>query len=225
MLQYCFCFTFCFFWPWGMWDVSSPVRGQTRAPCVGRPSHNPGPPGKSRFFPFLLWQTPLTLTNATERHSLLHTLRSAPWFYLRALFWSQHRDRLRIWRVNASGATLINDERLRVDNTAPLLSVSPRTPQQDWTPRILSPPFQPALPCQERSSVPQMRLWSHHGPPSEPTKMSTHLRSSWGSPTRSVGCCLNAFPLYSPGSVFSAQTNLHFSSPCFSLKLNYLPQF
>lgn len=40
-----------------------------------------------------------------------------------------------------------------------------------------------------------------------------------------MAVALNAFALYSPGSVFSAQTKTtFFSSPCFSLKLNYLPQ-
>ena len=144
MLQYCFSFTFCFFGleVCGMLAPQSEVKPEL---ALEGQVITPGPPGKSRFFPSLLWQTALTLTKATERHSLLHTLRSAPWFYLRALFWSQQRDRLRIWRVNASGATLTNDERLRVRNTPPLLCVSLRTPQQDWTPRILSPPFQPAL--------------------------------------------------------------------------------
>lgn len=165
------------------------------------------------------------LTEATERHSLLHTLRPAPQFYLRALFWSQQRGGWWIWRGNASGATLTNNERLRVDNTPPLLCVSPRTPQQDWAPRILSPPFQPAL------SLPVKMLT-----PSAATVV-TPWASKWAykdvqcpqefvrNPHRSLGCCLNAFSLYSPGSVFSAQTKLHFSSPCFSLKLNYLPQF
>ena len=32
----CFCFfIFWFFWPRGMWDFSSPTRGQTRTPCFG----------------------------------------------------------------------------------------------------------------------------------------------------------------------------------------------
>ena len=26
------------FWPWGMWDLSSPPRDQTRTPCIGRQS-------------------------------------------------------------------------------------------------------------------------------------------------------------------------------------------
>ena len=29
-------FIFCFFWPQGMWDLSSPTRARTRTPCVGR---------------------------------------------------------------------------------------------------------------------------------------------------------------------------------------------
>ena len=31
LLQYCFCFMFWFFWPLGMWDLSSPTRDQTQA--------------------------------------------------------------------------------------------------------------------------------------------------------------------------------------------------
>ena len=39
ILQYCFCFIY--FWPWDMWDLSSPTRDWTRTPCIGRwsPSH------------------------------------------------------------------------------------------------------------------------------------------------------------------------------------------
>ena len=40
LLQYCFCFMFWCFWPWGMWDLSSPTRDRTRAPCIGRRSFN-----------------------------------------------------------------------------------------------------------------------------------------------------------------------------------------
>ena len=37
LLQYCFLFyvLFCF-WPQGRWDLSSPVRDQTRVPGIGR---------------------------------------------------------------------------------------------------------------------------------------------------------------------------------------------
>ena len=34
MLQYCF--YFFFFWPWGMWDLTSLTRDQTDMPCIGR---------------------------------------------------------------------------------------------------------------------------------------------------------------------------------------------
>ena len=40
LLQYCFCFMFWFFWPRGMWDLSSPNRDWTRTPCIGRWSLN-----------------------------------------------------------------------------------------------------------------------------------------------------------------------------------------
>ena len=29
-----------FFWPWGMWDLSSPTRDRTHTPCIGRQSFN-----------------------------------------------------------------------------------------------------------------------------------------------------------------------------------------
>ena len=35
LLQYCFCFMI-FFWPQGMWDLSSPTRDRTHNPCIGR---------------------------------------------------------------------------------------------------------------------------------------------------------------------------------------------
>ena len=40
LLQYCFCFIFWFFWPGGMWDLSSPTRNQIHVPCIGRWSLN-----------------------------------------------------------------------------------------------------------------------------------------------------------------------------------------
>ena len=40
LLQYCFCFMFWFFWPQGMWDLSSLTGDQTRIPCIGRRSLN-----------------------------------------------------------------------------------------------------------------------------------------------------------------------------------------
>ena len=41
LLQYCFCFMFCgFFWPRGMWDLSSPTRDRTLTYCIGRRSPN-----------------------------------------------------------------------------------------------------------------------------------------------------------------------------------------
>lgn len=49
-LLYCvyfiFCFVFCF-WPWSMWDFSSPIRDWTYIPFIGRWWLNIGPPGKS----------------------------------------------------------------------------------------------------------------------------------------------------------------------------------
>ena len=36
LLQYCFCFMFWVFWPWGMWNLDSPTRDWTRTPCIGR---------------------------------------------------------------------------------------------------------------------------------------------------------------------------------------------
>ena len=38
LLQYCFWDFFFFFWPWGMWDLSSPARDWTCSPCIGRQS-------------------------------------------------------------------------------------------------------------------------------------------------------------------------------------------
>ena len=35
LLQYCFCFI-CYFWLWGMWDLSSQTRDWTCNPCIGR---------------------------------------------------------------------------------------------------------------------------------------------------------------------------------------------
>ena len=37
---YCFCFTFFFFWPQGMWDLSSPTRNWTHTSYIGRWSLN-----------------------------------------------------------------------------------------------------------------------------------------------------------------------------------------
>ena len=39
LLQYCFCL-FWFFWPQGMWDLSSPTRNQICIPCIQRQSLN-----------------------------------------------------------------------------------------------------------------------------------------------------------------------------------------
>ena len=36
LLQYCFCPTFWFFWPWGRWNLSSPTRDRTCTPWIGR---------------------------------------------------------------------------------------------------------------------------------------------------------------------------------------------
>ena len=47
LLQYCFCFMFWYFCPWGMWDLNSLTRDRTHTPCTGRWSLNSGPPGKS----------------------------------------------------------------------------------------------------------------------------------------------------------------------------------
>ena len=41
LLQYCFCFFYVLvFWPWGMWDLGSRTRDQTRTPYIGRRSLN-----------------------------------------------------------------------------------------------------------------------------------------------------------------------------------------
>ena len=32
----CFCFMLWFFWPWGMWDLSSPIRDKTHMPWIRR---------------------------------------------------------------------------------------------------------------------------------------------------------------------------------------------
>ena len=40
LLQYCFCFMFCFFLAEGMWDPSSSTREPTHTPCIGRQSLN-----------------------------------------------------------------------------------------------------------------------------------------------------------------------------------------
>ena len=37
--------TFLFFWPWGMWGLSSPSRGQTLTPCLEGKVLTTGPPG------------------------------------------------------------------------------------------------------------------------------------------------------------------------------------
>ena len=41
LLQYCFCPTFCFFWSWGRWNLSSPTRDRTPTSWIGRwtPNH------------------------------------------------------------------------------------------------------------------------------------------------------------------------------------------
>ena len=39
LLQCCFCFIFCFFWPGGMWGLT-PTRDQTHTPCIRRQSLN-----------------------------------------------------------------------------------------------------------------------------------------------------------------------------------------
>ena len=38
--------------PRGMWDLSSPTRDETRAPCSGSAESTTGPPGKSQYFPW-----------------------------------------------------------------------------------------------------------------------------------------------------------------------------
>ena len=40
LLQYCFCFMFCFFWSQGLWDLSSLTRDPICTPCIGRWSFN-----------------------------------------------------------------------------------------------------------------------------------------------------------------------------------------
>jgi len=42
LLQYCFCFMFCFFWPQIMWDHSSLTRDRTHTPSTGKQSVNHG---------------------------------------------------------------------------------------------------------------------------------------------------------------------------------------
>ena len=36
VLQGCFCFMFCFLWPQGLWDLSSPTRDRTHGPMEGK---------------------------------------------------------------------------------------------------------------------------------------------------------------------------------------------
>ena len=38
--HYCFCFMLSFFWPWGMWGLSSPTRDWTHTPGIRRWSLN-----------------------------------------------------------------------------------------------------------------------------------------------------------------------------------------
>ena len=38
LLQYCFCFMFCFLWPQGMWDLNSLTSYWIHNPCIGRQS-------------------------------------------------------------------------------------------------------------------------------------------------------------------------------------------
>ena len=166
------------FWPWGMWDVSSPSEVKPEPPALEGQVLTPGPPGKARFFPSLLWQTQPMLTNATERHSCLHTLRSAPWFYLRALFWSQRDTDYEYGRVNASGATLTSDEMLRV-NTPPLSVCPPEPPSKTepwgfWAPfhAALSPAVKTLPPSAAALITPWASKWAYKDgqPPQEFTR-------------------------------------------------------
>ena len=47
LLPSCFCFMFWFFWPQGMWDLTSLTRDGTHTPCEGEVLTT-GPPGKSQ---------------------------------------------------------------------------------------------------------------------------------------------------------------------------------
>ena len=40
LLQYCFCFMFFSFSPWGKWDLNSPSSNWTHIPCSGKQSLN-----------------------------------------------------------------------------------------------------------------------------------------------------------------------------------------
>ena len=42
-----------FFWRWGMWDLSAPIRDWTHTPCIGRQSPNPWTTGEVPPFAFL----------------------------------------------------------------------------------------------------------------------------------------------------------------------------
>jgi len=47
LLQYCFCFMFCFFWPQCMWDLGSQPGIEPTSPVVEGEVLTTGPPGKS----------------------------------------------------------------------------------------------------------------------------------------------------------------------------------
>ena len=55
LLQYCFCFTFWFFWLRGMWDPSSLARDQTRTRCFGRRGLNHRTARKVPEFTFMYY--------------------------------------------------------------------------------------------------------------------------------------------------------------------------
>ena len=78
LLQYCFCFMFCFlgffFWLQGMWDLSSPTRDQTHTRCIRRESLNhwttrevPAP----QFFPLQNQQTVISLSEGIKYPTVL----------------------------------------------------------------------------------------------------------------------------------------------------------
>ena len=57
LFQYCFLFYVLVFWPWGMWDLSSPTTDQTHTPCIGRRSLNHWFTREVPSIFFLLWES------------------------------------------------------------------------------------------------------------------------------------------------------------------------
>ena len=58
LLEYCFWYMFWFFWPPGLWHLSSPTREWSHSPCTGRRNLNPWNSGQ---VPIVFWTLPYTL--------------------------------------------------------------------------------------------------------------------------------------------------------------------